>query len=146
MAVVTYRLRRLARIEVGYFDVRLRFDALPPRYNADGKLDPVAWAFHLDCQLGDGLHKLARYKSHLQREFTRCLNDLEKLRKLRRAQPAEEVPPPEEEEPYETNPRGWQSYVNPATYMGSPDLSDLPGPDASPGQPPGDAGPDDLNI
>ena len=42
MAVVTYRLRRLARIEVGYFDARLRFDALPPRYNADGKLDAVA--------------------------------------------------------------------------------------------------------
>jgi hypothetical protein len=89
---------------------------------------------------------LARYESHLQREFTRCLNDLEKLRKLRRAQPAEKVPPPEEDELYETNPRGWQSYLNPETYVDPRNLSDVPRPDASPGEPPGDAGPNDLNI
>jgi hypothetical protein len=36
MAVATYRLRRIARIDAGYFDLRLRFQAVPEQFNQDG--------------------------------------------------------------------------------------------------------------
>lgn len=83
MAVATYRLRRIARIETGCLDLRLRFQPMPEGYNQDGSADPLAWAFLNDCQCGQVLDKLGRYESRIQREYSRCLADLQKLQAAR---------------------------------------------------------------
>jgi hypothetical protein len=58
MAIATYRLRRIARIEVGYFDLRLRYQSVPEQINQDGRADPLAFAYHsvhLDFPKGSGV-------------------------------------------------------------------------------------------
>jgi hypothetical protein len=90
MAVATYRLRRLAGIEVGFLDLRLRFKPLPAGFNQDGRADPLAWAF-LNDHYGV-LDRLGRHESRLQREYTRCLADLQKLQALRKKESVETKP------------------------------------------------------
>jgi hypothetical protein len=84
MALAQYRLRRIARIEVGYFDLRLRFKSLPEEYNQDGLGDLLSWAYHVDCNEGQVLDKLSRYESRIQREYSRCLKDLQTLQAARK--------------------------------------------------------------
>jgi hypothetical protein len=52
LAIAQYRLRRIARIEAGCLDLRLRFQPMPEGYSKDGRADPLAWAFLSDCQGG----------------------------------------------------------------------------------------------
>jgi len=108
MAVATYRLRRIARIEVGYFDLRLRYQSIPEQFNQDGGADPLA--YHVDCCEKLVLDKLSRYESRIQREYSRCLKDLQTLQAARK------------KEIVETNPK---SKVNPPKQRPSSD-SDTP--------------------
>jgi hypothetical protein len=91
LVVAQYRLRRIARIEVGYFDLRVRMDKVPDwvTEGGEGEADLLAWAFLQDCRWDAKLQLLARYEAHLQREASRCLNDLYKLRGERRKEAAE---------------------------------------------------------
>jgi hypothetical protein len=90
LVVAQYRLRRIARIEVGYFDIRVRMDKVPDwvTEGGTGEVDLLAWAFLQDCRWDAKLQLLARYEAHLQREASRCLNDLHKLRGERRKEAA----------------------------------------------------------
>lgn len=90
MAIATYRLRRIARIEVGVLDLRLRFEPLPAGYSKDGLADPLAWAFLADRN--GVLDRLGRYESRIQREYTRCLADLQKLQAARKKEIVETNP------------------------------------------------------
>jgi len=117
MAVAQYRLRRIARIEVGYFDLRLRFKTLPEEYNTDGLGDLLAWAYHVDCNEGKVLDHLSRYESRIQRDYSRCLKDLQALQAARK------------KEIVQTNPK---SKVNPPkpTSSGDSDTPEQPAGDA----------------
>ena len=84
MAIAQYRLRRIARIEVGYFDLRLRFKTLPEEYNEDGLGDLLSWAYHVDCNEGQVFDRLSRYESRVQRDYSRCLKDLQTLQAARK--------------------------------------------------------------
>ena len=75
MAIATYRLRRIARIEVGYFDLRLRYQSVPEQINQDGRADPLAFAYHYDCNEDQVFDRLSRYESRIQREYSRCLKE-----------------------------------------------------------------------
>ena len=74
-AIATYRLRRIARIEVGYFDLRLRYQSVPEQINQDGRADPLAFAYHYDCSEDQVFDRLSRYESRIQREYSRCLKE-----------------------------------------------------------------------
>jgi hypothetical protein len=84
MAIATYRLRRIARIEAGYLDYRARVNPVPERHNQGGNTDPLAWVFQLDCTQGNILDRLNRYESRIQRDYSRCLSDLQKLQAARK--------------------------------------------------------------
>jgi hypothetical protein len=90
MAVAAYRLRRIARIEAGFLDLRLRIQPVPAQYNQDGRADPLAWAFLTDHK--GVLDRLGRYESRIQREYTRCLADLQKLQAARKKEIVETNP------------------------------------------------------
>jgi len=83
IAVAQYRLGRIARIEVGYFDLRLRYQSVPQQLNKDGRADPLAWAYHVDCCERSVLDRLSRYETRIQREYSRCLKDLQTLQAVR---------------------------------------------------------------
>jgi len=84
MAIATYRLRRIVRIELGYFDLRLRYQSVPQQFNKDGSADPLAWAYHVDCCERSVLDRLSRYETRIQREYSRCLKDLQTLQAARK--------------------------------------------------------------
>ena len=85
MAIATYRLRRVARIEVGLFDLRLRHHPMPDKNNEDGRADPLAWAYQIDGSGGNGLlDRLARYEGRIRSEYSRCLKDLQTLQAARK--------------------------------------------------------------
>jgi hypothetical protein len=84
MAIATYRLRRIARIEVGYFDLRLRYNPMPEQLNQDGRADPLAFAYHFDCSEEQVFDRLSRYESRIQRDYSRCLKDLQTLQAARK--------------------------------------------------------------
>ena len=126
MAIATYRLHRIARIEVGYFDLRLRYNPLPEHLNQDGRADPLAFAYHFDCSDHQVLDRLSRYESRIQREYSRCLQDLQKLQAARK------------KEIVETNPK---SKVTPVHPKPSGD-SDSPAQPAADGPTPAPAPPD----
>ena len=90
MAIATYRLRRIARIETGLFDLRLRIQPVSAQYNQDGLADPLAWAFLTDHNAL--LDRLGRYESRIQRDYTRCLADLQKLQAARKKEIVETNP------------------------------------------------------
>jgi hypothetical protein len=117
MAIAQYRLRRIARIEVGYFDLRLRFKSLPKEYNRDNLGDLLSWAYHVDCNEGQVLDKLSRYESRIQREYSRCLKDLQTLQAARK------------KEIIETNPKSKVTPVHPVR-SGDPDSPEQPASDA----------------
>jgi hypothetical protein len=94
MAVATYRLRRIARIDAGYFDLRLRFQAVPEQFNQDGAADPLAWAFHTDSNGGQVFDRLSRYEARIQREYSRCLKDLQTLQAARKKSVVKTNPEP----------------------------------------------------
>ncbi|MGC9948689.1 MAG: hypothetical protein ABSF64_20165 [Bryobacteraceae bacterium] len=83
LAVATYRLRRILRIEAGYLDYRVRACPVPEIHNRDGVTDPLAWAFQLDCTQHNVLDHLNRYESRIQRDYSRCLRDLHTLQAAR---------------------------------------------------------------
>src|ERR1035437_9288125 len=58
MAIATYRLRRIARIEVGYFDLRRRYQSVPEQINQDGRADPLAFAYHFAWSGPQALERL----------------------------------------------------------------------------------------
>ncbi len=86
MAAAHWRVRRFAAMEAGLFNLSFETDPMPERYNQQGRSDPLAWAFKISCARGDKFLKLARYESHLQREISRCLRELLKLKADRRAE------------------------------------------------------------
>lgn len=92
IAAATYRLRRVARIEVGYFDLRLRYESIPEQFNRDGGADPLAWAYHVDCAGSQVFDRLSRYESRIQREYSRCLKDLQTLQAVRKKENGETKP------------------------------------------------------
>jgi len=96
------------KLEVGYFDLRLRYQSIPEQFNQDGGADPLA--YHVDCCEKLVLDKLSRYESRIQREYSRCLKDLQTLQAARK------------KEIVETNPK---SKVNPPKQRPSSD-SDTP--------------------
>ncbi|MGA2741188.1 MAG: hypothetical protein ABSG65_27590 [Bryobacteraceae bacterium] len=98
MAIATYRLRRIARLEVGYFDFRLRYNALPKEYNKNGGADLLTWAFHVEANGSKALDRLFRYESCIQREYSRCLQDLQTLQAARKAGAPARAPAPRGDE------------------------------------------------
>ena len=102
MAIATYRLRRIARIEVGYFDLRLRYNPMPEQLNQDGRADPLAFAYHFDCSEEQVFDRLSRYESRIQRDYSRCLKDLQTLQAARK------------KEIIQTNPKSKVTPVHPA--------------------------------
>jgi hypothetical protein len=118
MAIATYRLRRIARIEVGYFDFHLRYNPMPEKYNQDGYADLLAWAFQVDSH-GEGcaLEKLHRYESRIQRDYSRCLKDLQTLQAARK------------KEIVQTNPKRKVTPLHP-TPSGDSDTPEQPASDA----------------
>src|ERR1022692_156227 len=66
---------RTGRIEVGYFDLRLRYQSVPEQINQDGRADPLAFAYHYDCSEDQVFDRLSRYESRIQREDSRCLKE-----------------------------------------------------------------------
>jgi len=83
MAVATYRIQRIVRIETGYLDYRVRACPVPELHNRNGVTDPLVWAFQLDCTQHNVIERLNRYESRVQRDYSRCLADLQKLQKMR---------------------------------------------------------------
>src|ERR1039458_669294 len=75
---------RIARIEVGYFDLRLRYQSVPEQINQDGRAGPLAFAYHFDCSEHQVLDRLSRYESRIQRDYSRCLKDLQTLQAARK--------------------------------------------------------------
>src|ERR1022692_1099351 len=118
MAIATYRLRRIARIEVGYFDFHLSYIPMPEKYNQDGYADLLAWAFQVDSH-GEGcaLEKLHRYESRIQRDYSRCLKDLQTLQAARK------------KEIVQTNPKRKVTPLHP-TPSGDSDTPEQPASDA----------------
>ena len=117
MAVATYRLRRIARIEVGYFDLRLRYHPMPEQLNKDGRTDPLAFAYHFDCSEEQVFDRLSRYESRIQRDYSRCLKDLQTLQNARK------------KEIIQTNPKRKVTPLHPAP-SGDSDTSEQPASDA----------------
>ena len=126
MAIATYRLRRIARIEVGYFNLRLRYNPMPEQLNQDGRADPLAFAYHFDCSEEQVFDRLSRYESRIQRDYSRCLKDLQTLQTARK------------KEIIQTNPK---SKVTPVHPIPSGD-SDTPEQPASADPTPAPAPPD----
>ena len=79
MAAAHWRLRHFVALEAGIFNLTLEISPLPGQFNQQGRTDPMAWAFHVNCMQGDHFSRLARYEAHLQRDFSRCLRELQKL-------------------------------------------------------------------
>ena len=79
MAAAHWRLRHFVALEAGIFNLTLEISPLPEQFNQQGRTDPLAWAFHVNCMQGDHFSRLARYEAHLQRDFSRCLRELQKL-------------------------------------------------------------------
>src|ERR1017187_9610162 len=75
MAIATYRLRRIASIEVGYFDLRLRYQSVPEQINQDGRADPLAFAYHYDCSEDQVFDRLSRYESRIHGDYSPCLKE-----------------------------------------------------------------------
>src|ERR1039457_6592918 len=111
MAVATYRLRRIARIEVGYFDLRLRYHPMPERLKTAGVAVPRAFAYHFDCSKEEVFDRLSRYESRIQRDYSRCLKDLQTLQNARK------------KEIIQTNPKRKVTPLHPAP-SGDSDTSD----------------------
>jgi hypothetical protein len=126
MAIATYCLRRIARIEVGYFDLRLRCQSVPEQINQDGRAGPLAFAYHFDCSEHQVLDRLSRYESRIQRDYSRCLKDLQTLQAARK------------KEINQTNP---EKIVTPVHPIPSGD-SDIPEQPASAAPTPAPAPPD----
>jgi hypothetical protein len=57
MVVANTASRRIARIKVGNFDLRLRYNAVPDHINQDGKVDLLAWALSFRLQPRAGPRK-----------------------------------------------------------------------------------------
>ena len=113
MAIATYWLRRIARIEVGYFDLRLRYQSVPEQINQDGRAGPLAFAYHFDCSEHQVLDRLSRYESRIQRDYSRCLKDLQTLQAARK------------KEINQTNPEKIVTPVHP-TPSGDSDIPEQP--------------------
>jgi hypothetical protein len=79
MAAAHWRLRRFLMMETGLFQAALETNPIPQELAERGRVDPLAWAFRAACQGGDEFTKLARYETHLQREFRNCLHELQRL-------------------------------------------------------------------
>jgi len=86
MAAAHWRLRHFVALEAGIFNLTLEMEPLPECFNQQGRTDPLAWAFHVNCVQGDEFSRLARYEAHLQRDFSRCLRELQKLKADRQAE------------------------------------------------------------
>ena len=86
MAAAHWRLRHFVALEAGIFNLTLEISPLPAQFNQQGNTDPMAWAFHVNCMQGDHFSRLARYEAHLQRDFSRCLRELQKLQAARPAE------------------------------------------------------------
>src|ERR1017187_65188 len=52
--------------------------------NKDGPADPLAFAYHFDCSEHQVLDRLSRYESRIQRDYSRCLKDLQALQAARK--------------------------------------------------------------
>src|ERR1022692_167859 len=68
----------------GYFDLRLRYQSVPEQINQDGRTGPLAFAYHFDCSEHQVLDRLSRYESRIQRDYSRCLKDLQTLQAARK--------------------------------------------------------------
>ena len=110
MASATYRLRRVVRIETGLFDLRLRAEPVREGINLDGRADPLAWAFLTDRS--STLERLGRYESRLQREYDRCLANLQKLQAKR------------QKETVKTNPKSKVTPIHP-TPSAEPEVPEM---------------------
>lgn len=81
----------------------------------------MAWAFHVNCMQGDHFSRLARYEAHLQRDFSRCLRELQKLK----------AGPPAETEAPGVNFEANGGETNPTAQDGAREVGPLP-PETSP--------------
>jgi hypothetical protein len=79
MTAAHWRLRRFLMMETGLFQAALETNPIPQELAERGRIDPLAWAFCAACQGHDEFTKLARYETHLQREFRNCLHELQGL-------------------------------------------------------------------
>jgi hypothetical protein len=104
LAVASWRLRRFVRVEAGLFQLTLESQPIPEHRAGKGCIDPAAWAFRATCFGADEFAKLARYETHLQREFRNCLHELQKLQSLQRADAAAGVMEQHLGQANETNP------------------------------------------
>jgi len=101
MAKARCRYNRIMPLEAAIFNLRLAVDKAPePLVAAQGDAAQRAWAYMRDANGGNALSKLSRYETSLLREYDRCRVELEKIQKVRAAQPA----PPPTSENCEVNP------------------------------------------
>src|ERR1017187_7509532 len=98
------------------YSLRLRYNPMPEQLNQDHRADPLAFAYHFDCSEEQVFDCLSRYASRIQRDYSRCLKDLQTLQAARK------------KEIIQTNPK---SKVTPAPPTPSGD-SDPPEQPASP--------------
>src|ERR1022692_4726421 len=65
----------------------------PEQINQDGRAGPLAFAYHFDCSEHQVLDRLSRYESRIQRDYSRCLKDLQTLQAARKNEPKKIVTP-----------------------------------------------------
>ena len=96
MAKARFRYNRIMPLEAAIFNLRLAVDKAPePLVKVQGQVGKRAWAYMRDANGGNALSKLARYETSLLREYDRSRQELEKLQKIRAANPPQ--PPVTEE-------------------------------------------------
>src|ERR1700733_7560193 len=89
MAKTRFKYNRIMPIEAAIYNLRLSVDRTPKEITeALGVNGQHAWAYMRDANGGNALSKLARYETSLLREYDRSRQELEKLQKIRAANPA----------------------------------------------------------
>src|ERR1017187_1009875 len=88
-----------------------------PILPGEDRADPLAFAYHFDCSEEQVFDRLSRYESRIQRDYSRCLKDLQTLQNARK------------KEIIQTNPKKKVTPVHPAP-SGDSDTPEQPASDA----------------
>src|SRR3984957_13823059 len=125
MAKARFKYNRIMPLEAAIYNLRLSVDRTPKEITeALGVNGQRAWAYMRDANGGNALSKLARYETSLLREYDRSRQELEKLQKIRAANPA----PPANTSALRTEPDPPASPIPPTASKPTPQATSTPPP------------------
>jgi len=89
MVAAEFRMRSVRYLDAGLFNYQAEANPMPDKFNNQGRINSLAWAFNYDAATSNSFSKVVRYEAHLQREFSRALREIYLVQDERRARQAE---------------------------------------------------------